>query len=154
MVTAALAILAVLSAGSIALTTINSVQGVRAVLSVQLELGNVELRDKDDPEVLVTFHLRNGSPVNVELDAFDVYLYIDGRFVGTNYIPFTKRSLGSFEETTMDFVIPISPLQLQYVEQARQKEDFSWFVRGKAKLLFPSFKQETWLYIREHWTSE
>jgi len=154
LLTAALAALALLSAGSIVLTTENCAQGVGAVLSVQLELSNLELREEGDPEVLVTFRLKNGSAVNVELETFDVYLHIDGHYIGTSYTPFAKRSVDGFEETTMDFVVPISPARAPFFEEARQKEDFSWFVRGKAKLLLPSFKQETWLYVREQWTGE
>jgi len=154
-ITVALVILAVLSAGSIVSTAIRSTQGVRAALGVELELSNLELRDGDNPEVVVTFRLENGSPVRIELEVFDVYLYIDSHYIGTSYLPFTTRSINGLEETTMDFVIPILPPHVQFTEQARQKDDFSWLVRGKAKVLFPSFKQqEVWLHVREYWTSE
>jgi hypothetical protein len=154
-ITVALVFLAVLSAGSIASTAIRSARGVGAVLGVELVLSNLELRDGDNPEVVVTFRLKNGSPVRIELEAFDVYLYLDSHYIGTSYHPFTTRSISGREETTMDFVIPILSPHVQFTEQARREEGFSWFVRGKAKVLFPSFKgQEVWLHVREYWTSE
>jgi hypothetical protein len=49
-ITAALAILALFSVGSIALTAINCAQGMKAILSVQLEL-----REQDRPHVRFVF---------------------------------------------------------------------------------------------------
>lgn len=54
-ITAALAILALFSVGSIALTAINCAQGMKAILSVQLELSNLELREQDRPHVRFVF---------------------------------------------------------------------------------------------------
>lgn len=151
-VTTILAILAVFSAGSIALSAINYTQGMSAASSVRLELSSLELRDEANPKVLIAFHIENGSPINIELEAFHFNLYLNGHFIGSNYVPFTKRILDGFEETTMDFVIPIRPFYLQYIEQARQEQGFSWFVRGRAKLLLPFREKEIWLNVREHWS--
>jgi len=151
-VTTALAILAVFSMASIAVTTMNYTQGVAAVRSVQLGTDKVELRDEGSPEVVVSFHLRNGSGISVRLEALDLYLYLNGHFMGTNYAPFAKIALDGFEETTMEFAMPITYLNRQFVERARQEEGFSWFVRGRAKLVLPYREREIWLYVREHWT--
>ena len=123
-----------------------------AARSVQFELSSLELRDEDNPEVLIAFQARNGSPLKVELENLDFSLYLNGQFIGSNYTPFTKRTLDGFEEATMNFVIPIRPFFFQYVEQARQKEDFSWSVNGRAKLLLPPKEKGIWLDIREHWS--
>ena len=150
-VTAALAILAVFSAVSITLTAISYAQGVRTARGVQLELSNLELRDEGNPQVLMAFHIKNGSGTNIGLEACHLDLYLNGHFIGRKYAALSKTILGGFEETTIDFVIPISAHYLPFVELARQKEGFSWFVRGRAKLLLPFGEQEIWLYVREHW---
>jgi hypothetical protein len=153
-VTVTLVIVAVLSAGSIALSTRNYLKGISAVSNVRLGLSNLELRDKDDSEVLITFRLENGSPINVQLEFSHLRLYLHDNFMGSTYYPSAEGlSLAGFEETTVDFVVPLRPFYLQYVEQARQREDFSWLVRGEVRLLLLPFREsEVWLGIEEHWS--
>lgn len=153
-ITIALIILAVLSTGSIALSTKNYLQGISAARGVRLELSNLELRREDNSEVRITLHLDNRSSVNVQLDSFRFKLYLNGNFLGSNYYPLTERLfLDGFEETSVDFVVPLRPFYLQYIEQAGQKEDFSWLVRGEVRLLLLPFNEnEIWLNIKEHWS--
>lgn len=154
-VTVALAVLALLSVVSIVATTTRSAEWVGTVLNLQIGVSDVRLRTKDSPQVLVTFNLQNGSPASVELETFDVYLYVGRRFVGTNYVPFTGMRMEGHEETIVEIVVPISSPHRAFVEQARQNEDFSWYVYGRAKALFPTFHQKTmWLHVREYWTGE
>jgi hypothetical protein len=147
-----LAVLAVFSAAPIALSTINYIRNINDIKSVQLELSSLELRDEGNPEVLITFHLKNGSPMNMTLEYFRFGLYLNGEFMGSTYVPFTERSLAGFEETTMHFVVLIRPFYLRRIEQARQKEDFSWSVRGRAKLQSPFWEKGIWLNVSEHWS--
>ena len=151
-VTIVLAILAAFSAGSIASSAMNYMQGMSATRNVQLELSSLELRDDGNPEVFITFHLENRSPINMKVKTFHFGLYLNENFIGSNYAPFAERNLAGFEETRMDFVIPVRPVFLQYIKRARQEEGFSWFVRGKAKLLLPFKGKEFWLNVREHWS--
>jgi len=155
-ITVALAILTLFSAGSIAATTTRCAEWVGAVRHLQIGVRDVQMRTENGPQVLVAFSFKNGSPASVELEKFDVYLYVGSRFVGTNYVPFTRRRIDSYEATTIEIVVPISSPHQAFVEQVRQEEeDFSWFVHGRAKVLFPSFfRQETWLNVREHWAGE
>jgi hypothetical protein len=149
-----LVIVAVLSAGSIALSTRNYLEGISAASKVRLGLSDLELRDEDGSEVLVTFHLENGSPIDVQLEFFYLRLYLNDNFMASQYYPSADRlSLAGFEEMTVDFVVPLRPFYLQYIEQARQREDFSWLVRGEVRLLLSPFHEsEVWLGIEEHWS--
>jgi hypothetical protein len=153
-VTVILVIVAVLSAGSIAISMRNYLQGISVVSDVRLGLSNLELRDEDGSEVLVTFHLENDSPVDVQLQFYYLRLYLNDNFMASQYYSSAERlSLAGFEETTVDFVVPLRSFYLQYVEQARQSEDFSWLVRGEVRLLLSSFHEsEVGLGIEEHWS--
>jgi LEA14-like dessication related protein len=150
-VTAVLAILAVLSVGSIVVTTIEYTQGMRAARNVELELSRLELRDEDDPEVVVTFHLKNPSPITIRLRTFDFELYLNDDFVGRNYALFEERVLAGSEETTMVFVVPVRSFY-GHIEQARREEDFSWSVQGTGTLFLSSKGKRIWLIVREYWT--
>ena len=147
-----LAILALLSAGSIALSAANYIQGASAAGNVQLKLSSLRLLDEENAEVLIAFYLKNGSSLSVRLDEFHFSLYLNKHFMGTNTATLTKRTIGGFEETTMDFVIPIRPFFLQYIEQARKEEVFLWSVDGSAKVLLPFKEREIWLNVTEHWS--
>jgi LEA14-like dessication related protein len=143
-VTAILVVVAALSVGSIALTFKNYAEGTRAAQSVHLELASVELKETGSPEVLVVFRLKNESSVGVRVDALHFNLYINGEYVGTSG-PFEQRALSGFEETALDLVIPTRPSFQQYIDQAREKEDFSWSVRGRYKLVLPYKDRAIWL---------
>ena len=150
-ITIALLILAVFSAASIALTARNYVQGTKVAGSLRFQLSTVELRQEAQPEVLVTFHIQNRSPTStIAIEAFDFSLHLNRNFMGSNYAPFTVRTLGSLEQTSFEIVIPIQPFYLQHIEQAQQGEGCSLVVRGRAKLVLPAFQgKEIWVNIRE-----
>ena len=150
----ALAILALLSAVSIALTATNYKEGMGAAKSLRLELSNLELLEEDEPKVVITFHLENQSPLSMRLETMHFSLYLNRNFVGSNYEPFTAKTLRGFEETAMRFVIPLRPFYLQHVQQAREEENFSWFLSGMAKLVLPFNEDVVWLDLRESLSGE
>jgi LEA14-like dessication related protein len=147
----ALAVLASFSAGSIALTAKNYVQGMRAARSVQVALSSLELHHQDTAEVLIRFHVKNESPFDIKLEAFTLNLYLNEDFIGSNYDPFTERNLNGFEETTIDFLIRVQPSYVPHITQAQQEESFSWSLRGRVKLLLPFRDKEVSLPISERW---
>ncbi len=147
-----LVILAVFSAGSIVLSATNYIRGASAAGNVQLKLSSLTLLYEENAEVLVTFHLKNGSPISIKLDELHFSLYLNKHFVGTNADTLTKRTIGGFGETTINFAIPIRPFFLQYIDQAREEETFSWSVDGSAKLLLPFKEREIWLNVTERWS--
>jgi hypothetical protein len=150
-VTMVLAVLAIVSGASIAVSTQEYTRAMSAIRSFHLELSDLELRAEGSPEVLVAFRVANDSPVNFELDEFRFSLDLNGQFVGSNYVPYSKGILESFEEATMDFVIPIQPQYQQYLEEAQEKDSFSWFVNGRYKLVLPIREKAIWLDIKSRW---
>ena len=152
----ALRILALLSVGALALTAVSYVQGTKAVGGLRFQVSALELHDEEDPEVLVTLQLQNGSPTDaIEVDVLDFSLYLNDNFVGSNYAPFSGITVRESEQTAMDFVIPIRPFYHQHIEQARQSESFAWSLRGQAKLVLPSSKdKEFWIAIRDQWSGD
>jgi len=150
-VTTVLAVLAIVSAVSIALSAQEYTRAMSAIRSFHLELSDLELRTEGSPEVQVAFRVANNSPVNFNLEEFRFSLDLNGQFVGSNYVPYTMGILESFEETTMDFLIPIQPQYQQYLEQARESNSFSWFVSGRYKLVLPIREKAIWLDTKSRW---
>jgi LEA14-like dessication related protein len=150
-VTAILAVGAALSAGSVVLTFKNYVEGTRAARSVHVELASVEVKETGSPEVLVVFRLKNDSSVGVTVDALHFNLYINGQYVGTGG-PSEQRALSGFEETALDLEIPTRPSFQQYIDQAREKEEFSWSVKGRYKLVLPYKDRVIWLDLVGYWS--
>jgi hypothetical protein len=149
-----LAILALVSAISIGLTATNYLEGMGAAGDLRFELSDLELKEGDAPEVVITFHLENQSPLEIELEKFHFSLYLNGEFVGSNYEPFTAKILTGLEEVVMRFRIPLQPFYIQHVERAREEKDFSWFLTGRAKLVLPFREDVVWLNLRESWSGE
>ena len=151
-IVAVLAILALLSAGSIALSTTNYIRGTNAAGNVRLELSSLRLLEEELVTVLIAFHVRNGSPVSIRLEEFRFSLYLNRHFVGTNPEISTKTALGGFEETTLDFAVQIRPFFIQYIEQAREEGAFSWSANGTARVRLPFKEREIWLNVTERWS--
>ena len=151
-VTIALAIIAALSAGSIAFSAVNYMRGMNAISDVRLNLSNLKLIEEGESEIHIAFHMKNTSPINVRLETFHFSLYLNGQFVGSNYEPFTEIVLAGLEDITMDFIIPIQPFYQQFISQAHQTDGFSWSARGRAKLLLPFRDRVIWMNINEPWS--
>lgn len=150
-VTTVLAVLAMVSAVAIALSAQEYTRSMSAIRSFHLELSNLELRTEGSPEVQVAFRVTNDSPVNFDLEEFRFSLDLNGQFVGSNYVPYSKGTLESFGETTMDFVIPIQPQYQRYLEQAQESDSYAWFVSGRYKLVLPIREKEIWLDTKSRW---
>lgn len=154
-ITIILIVAAVFSAGSIVLSAANYLQGISAVRNVTLELSNLEIWEEDDnSQVRITLYCDNESPINVQLDSFRLTMYLNGNFLGSNIYPLSERLfLNGFEETSKVFSIPLRPYYLQYINQARQKGEFSWLLSGEVRLrLLPFGESEMWLNIQERWS--
>ena len=149
-----LVILALVSAVSIGLTTTSYLEGMGAAGSLSLELSDLQLKEGDEPEVAITFHLENHSLLNIELERFNFSVYLSGEFVGSNYEPFTAKTLEGLEKVVMRFRIPLKPFYIQYVERAQQENRFSWSISGRVKLVLPFREDVVWLNLRESWSGE
>lgn len=149
-----LAILALLSAVSIAMTTTNYEEGIGAVGNLRFELSDLVLTEEDEPTVAISFYIENISPLAMRLESMHFSIFLNGEFMGSNYEPFTERALDGLEETTLHFRIPLQPFYLQYVKKAREEEKFSWSLRGSAKLVLPFRENVVMLTLRESWSGE
>ena len=74
--------------------------------------------------------------------------------MGSNYEPFTAKTLTGLEEVAMRFRIPLQPFYMRHVERAREEENFSWSLRGSAKLVLPFREDVVWLNLRESWSGQ
>lgn len=146
------AVLAVLSAGLVALTASRYLRGMSAASGFRVCLSNLQLTEESGTEAVVTFRLKNASSISVRLEDFHFSLYLNGSFVGSCPGVFAERRLGGFEEAEMDVIVGVLPFYARYIEQARQKDRFAWSVRGEAKLVLPFGGEVIWLSVREHWS--
>jgi hypothetical protein len=147
-----LVIVTLLSAVAIVITARNYRQGISAVRNVYLEISELALTTGDDPEIQVSFDLRNESPLDVKLRGIHFNIYLNGNFMGSNYAPLTERMLDGFEVAKLDFFIPVRPFYLQHIEQAEQRGEFKWFLRGRVDLELLENGHQFWLNIREQWS--
>lgn len=150
--TVVLAFLAALSAVSIFVTAGTYTQAMAVVRALRLEVTGVEVADRGDPEVQVSFSLTNDAPVTIALDSFRFSLYLNEQFIGSNYEAFPKRELISKEEASLEFAIPIQSYYQKLLDQAEKNDLFSWSVKGRYRLILPFGEKTIWLNIEGGWS--
>jgi hypothetical protein len=145
-----LVIVTLLSAVAIVITARNLNQGISAMRNVYVELSYLELTTGDDPEIQVSFDLRNESPLELKLRSIHFSIDLNGNSMGNDYL--TERTLDGFEVAKLNFVIPVHSNYLQHIEQAEQMGEFKWFVRGRSNLELLENGHQFSLDIREQWS--
>ncbi len=150
-ITSLLAILAAISSVSIVQTAADYNRAMDVVRAFRLELSDLDLVDEGEPEVQVGFRVVNGSPVNLDLDAFRFSLYLGEQFMGSNYEPFVLRTVAGGQEETMAFIIPVGPSYLQFLDQAEDSDGYAWSVKGRYKIVLPFKEKAIWLDLQSRW---
>ena len=93
----------------------------------------------------------NGSPVNLDLDAFRFSLYLNEQFMGSNYEPFPLRTVAGHQEQILGFVISIDPFYRQFLDQAAENDEYAWSIKGRYKILLPFKEKAIWLDLQSRW---
>ncbi|NLE76670.1 MAG: hypothetical protein GX605_07955 [Chloroflexi bacterium] len=145
-----LGLLALLSVVSIGVTVANYIEGTQAASHIRLRLSDLRVHEGTAPQMTVTYEVSNNSALQFRLQDLHFSIYLNGNFMGSNYTPFYELVLGPNQTETMEFVIPLRPFYLQHLERARAEDKFSWYARGRFRLLLPYRDRELWLNIREY----
>jgi hypothetical protein len=151
-VTALLAVLAIVSMISIAYTAHSYGRAMEVVRGFRLELGNLRLEDSADPSIAVVLRLVNDSAVGLDLESLRFSLHLNDQFVGSNYEPFSTSVPARLAEKSLEFAIPVDVFYQQFLDQAEAEGTYAWSVRGRYNIVLPFKEKPIWLDLQGQWS--